>query len=254
MAILYVASEAAELEPFAKLLTGGRKLKWPVDYAYEGIWNSRRILLGANGAGPKLAASVVEIGIRAGMAAELSASKLEAVVSTGFCGALDLNLKECGIVVAEAVVCPATGESFECVRVESEREFTAGLVLSQDCVANSSKDKQELFAHGTIAVDMEAAGVAARTKRAGLPFCCIKVVSDRADESFPFDLNTMRSKEGRVVRGKIVVHALSHPTVIPALHRLRRRTGDAAKVLGDFLVSSRIVSESGSVQPGATHP
>ena len=89
MAILYVASEAAELQPLARMLTGLRKLKWPIDYAWEGIWDSRRILLAANGAGPKLASHVVEIALRAAMAAELSSSKLEAVVSTGFCGALD---------------------------------------------------------------------------------------------------------------------------------------------------------------------
>ena len=31
MAILYVASETSELEPFANMLTGLRKLKWPLD-------------------------------------------------------------------------------------------------------------------------------------------------------------------------------------------------------------------------------
>lgn len=79
MAILYVASEAFELEPLAQLLTGLRKLKWPVDYAFEGIWESRRVMLAANGAGPKLAVRAVETAIRAVAAAELSSSRLEAV-------------------------------------------------------------------------------------------------------------------------------------------------------------------------------
>ncbi len=248
MAILYVASEAAELTPFADLLTGLRKLKWPVDYAWEGILQGRRILLAANGAGPKLAADVVEIAIRAGMVAELSSSKLEAVVSTGFCGALDVSLKQSQIVVATAVVCPATGENYPCEVIQNEQEFVCGPLLSQNRIANDVPEKKTLSATGAIAVDMESAGVAARTKRAGLPFCCIKVVSDRADESFPFDLNSMRSPEGRIVRGKIVLHALTHPNVISALLRLRRRTGDAAKILGDFLVSSRIVANADSVQ------
>ena len=95
--------------------------------------------------------------------------------------------------------------------------------------------KRQLFSGGAIAVDMEAAGVAARTNRAGLPFCCIKVVTDRADESFPFDLNAMRSNEGRIARGKIVLHALTHPKVIPALLRLKRRTEGAQAFWGSFL-------------------
>ena len=60
------------------------------------------MLLAANGAGPKLAAHVVEIAIRAAIRAELSSSELEAVVSTGFCGALDPALNEAQIVVASA--------------------------------------------------------------------------------------------------------------------------------------------------------
>ena len=51
MALLFVAAEAAELKPFANRLTGLRKLNWPLDYAYEGICDGRRILLAANGAG-----------------------------------------------------------------------------------------------------------------------------------------------------------------------------------------------------------
>jgi adenosylhomocysteine nucleosidase len=249
MAILYVAAEAAELKPLAGLLTGLRKLKWPIDYAWEGIWESRRILLAANGAGPKLAAQVVETALRAAMVAELSSSKLEAVISTGFCGALDPALHESQIVVASEVISPLSGERFGCARMTSDSDFVSGAVVSQDRVANNIQEKQELFVQGGIAVDMEASGVAARTKRAGLPFGCIKVVSDRADESFPFDLNQMRSPEGRIVRGKIIVHTITHPGVLPAVLRLKRRAEDAARTLGEFLVSSRIVAETDSPSP-----
>ena len=86
MAILFVAAEADELKPFAKRLTGLRKLNWPLRYAFEGILQGRRIMLAAQGAGPKLAAQAVEVAIRAVTAAELSASRLEAVVSVGYCG------------------------------------------------------------------------------------------------------------------------------------------------------------------------
>ncbi len=250
MAILYVAAEAAELKPMAGVLTGLRKLKWPVDYAFEGIWEGRRILLAANGAGPKLASQVVEIALRAAMAAELSSSKLEAVVSTGYCGGLDPALRESEIVVATEVVCRGTGERFVCGKVISDGAFATGPLVSQDRIASDAAEKTRLFSDGSIAVDMESAGVAARTKRAGLPFFCIKVVSDRADESFEIDFNGMRSPEGRIARGKIIVHALTHPRLLPALLRLRRRTEDASKVLGEFLVGSRIIAESNSADAG----
>lgn len=244
MAILYVASEASELKPLANLLTALRKLKWPLDYAYEGIWESRRMMLAANGAGPKLAAQAVEVAIRAVMVAELSSSRLEAVVSTGWCGALDPELRESQIVVATQVIDVSTNETFDCAPIEADGEFVSGVVASQNSIANGAAEKERLRALGAVAIDMEAAGAAARARRAGLPFCCIKVVSDRADESFPFDLNNFRTSEGRIARGKIVVQALAHPNRLPVLFQLKRRTEDAARALGEFLVGCRISSES----------
>ncbi len=249
MAILYVASEALELEPLAQLLTGLRKLKWPVDYAYEGIWEGRRVLLAANGAGAKLAVRAVETAIRAVSAAELSASRLEAVVSTGLCGALDPNLNENEIVVGTEVVDSATNELYVCAPVLSDQKFVAGVVVTQDRIANTASEKTGLARFGAIAVDMEAGAVAAHSKRAAIPFGCIKVVSDRADESFGLDLNEMRGKDGRMARGKIGLYALSHPNKIGELFRLKRRAEGAAKVLGEFLVSCRVSPAPNSAGP-----
>ncbi|MGA8030020.1 MAG: hypothetical protein WB992_22980 [Bryobacteraceae bacterium] len=246
MAILYVAAEAAELKPFAALLTGLRKLSWPIDYAFEGIWEGRRVMLAANGAGPRLAAHAAEVAIRAVTAAELSSSKLEAIVSTGYCGALDPDLQECEIVVGTKVLDLSNQEEFECVTITAKSACKYGVIGSQDRIANDSAEKSQLKASGAIAVDMESAGVATRAKRAGLPFSCIKVVSDRAGESFRFDLNKMRTIEGRIARGKIGIYAGMHPSLIPELFFLRRRAKDAARALGDFLVSCRINPEPDS--------
>jgi adenosylhomocysteine nucleosidase len=244
MAILYVASLAMELRPFAALLTGVRKLKWPIDYAFEGVLDGRRVMLAANGVGPKLAAQAVEIAIRVVTGAELSSSKLEAVVSTGFCGALDPHLREGQLVVATEVLDLATNGTFECGALDAETPFASGVLVSQDRVANDAAEKQQLRNRGAVAIDMEAGGVAARAKRAGLPFYSIKVVSDRADESFPFDINSMRTPEGRIRRVKIGIHALTHPKLLIKLLHWKRRSRIAAKALGGFLVSCRIRPKS----------
>lgn len=249
MAILYVASEALELEPLAQILTGVRKLKWPVDYAFEGIWEGRRVMLAANGAGPKLAVRALETAIRAVSAAELSASKLEAVVATGLCGALDPNLRENEIIVATDVIDSATGERYAAAPVLSDLAFHTGVLLTRDRVVNASAEKAELAGSGAIAVDMESAGIAAHAKRSRLPFACIKVVSDRADESFDLDFNQMRSEEGRIARGKIGLYALTHPNKVPGLLRLKRRAEGAAKILGEFLVRCRISPVPDSAGP-----
>ena len=249
MAILYVASDALELEPLANLLTGLRKLKWPIDYAYEGIWEGRRVMLAANGTGPKLAVRAVETAIRAVSAAELSASKLEAVVATGLCGGLQPELRENDVIVGTEVVDRRTGDKFACAGVTADRDFKSGEIVTQDRVATTAAEKAELGKSGAIAVDMESAAVAAHAKRARLPFACVKVVSDRADETLILDFNHMRDPDGRIARGKISFYGLTHPQKLPALLKLKRRAEDAAKVLGDFLVSCRISPASDEAGP-----
>ena len=241
MAILYVAAEGAELKPFAARLSHARKLKWPIDYAFEGIWKGRRVLLAANGAGPKLAARAVEVAVRAVTAAELSSSRLEAVVSVGFCGALTADNREGDVIVADEVLERSTGERFACTPPdESEGTVSHGIIVSQDRVAITAGEKESLAGSGAVAVDMESSGVAIRTARTGLPFSCIKVVTDRVDESFRLDLNLLRTMDGRIARGKIVFYACTHPWLIPELFRLKRRAESAAQALGAFLVECRI--------------
>jgi adenosylhomocysteine nucleosidase len=239
MAILFVASEAFELKPLAERLTGLRSLKWPLDYAEEGVWHGKRYLLTANGAGPRLASHCVEVALRATSMAELSASKLEAVVSTGLCGAIEDSLQIGDIIEAVEILAPDRDNRLPCTRVECDREHKRGLIISADRVAGTIADKQELRSEGVLAVEMEASGSGQRAIAAGLPFCCIKAVSDRADEEFVMDFNRLRSTDGRFSRGKIVLYALTHPPTIPRLVSLRRRSQVAASALGAFLASCR---------------
>ena len=245
MAVLYVAAEAAELKPFGRRLRDLRKLKWPLDYAAEGVLDGRKVILAANGAGPRLASQAVEVALRAFSTANLSSSKLDAVVSTGFCGGLHPSLSLFEIVLGTGVLDADSSERIECQPVKDAVEsLQRGLVLSQDRIANGVTAKERLALLGAIAVEMEAFGAATRTNRAGLPFYCIKVVSDCAHECFGFDLNRMRTSDGHIARGKIVSYALTHPKLLPELMDLRKRSENAAEALGEFLVSCRIKPES----------
>ena len=240
MSIVYIAAEAMELKPFAARLEGLRKLSWPLAYAAEGILDGRRVLLAANGAGFALAGRALETAIRALALADLSSSRLEAIVSTGFCGGLAPELRLGGIVIADAVS-GADGEPVRCELPAAMPEQAAiGLVLSQDRVINTAEEKAHLHASGAIAADMESAGLLVRAAKEKIPFYCIRVVSDTASESFFVDLNAMRSPEGRIARGKIVTYGLLRPAFWPKLWGLKKRADEAAARLGEFLVSCRI--------------
>ena len=86
---------------------------------------------------------------------------------------------------------------------------------------------------------MEAAAVAQKAQEYNLPFYCIRVVTDTADESLPLDFNRMRDSDGRFSRSKIVAAAFRKPMVFPKLLKFNKRCKAAADALGDFIADTR---------------
>ena len=90
-----------------------------------------------------------------------------------------------------------------------------------------------------VAVEMEAAGVAARAEALGRPFYCIKAVTDLAGESMANDFNSALS-DCHFDTIKVLRSSLRHPSVrLPELFRLRKRCLRASTVLGDFVADCR---------------
>jgi len=105
-----------------------------------------------------------------------------------------------------------------------------------DRVASTAAEKAELSETGAGAVEMEAAGVAQKAQAFNIPFYCIRVVTDTANENLPLDFNLMRDSEGRFSRMKILVAGFR---VFPGLLKLNKRSKAAAQALGDFLAGTR---------------
>jgi adenosylhomocysteine nucleosidase len=179
------------------------------------------------------------------MLSDLSSSRLDAIVSVGVCGGVHPDRKPNDIVIATTLLAPEANDSFSCqLPTFSEQSgVVTGTIVSIDRVAGTPEEKARLRESGADAVEMEAAGVAAKARALGIPFFCIKAVSDSADEPMPLDMNQMRSPEGRFARGKIGNYAVTHPQILPGLLRLKRRADDAAAVLGGFLASCQIQPE-----------
>jgi adenosylhomocysteine nucleosidase len=174
----------------------------------------------ANGPGPRLVEQAVEQ-VR---------EPVDAVLSTGICGALDPSLRVGDIVVGLSV----NGEPAGTPKLSGC--FRTGPILSMDRVAGTADEKKLLAASGAIAVEMEAAAVLSAARRRDVPFYCIRAVSDTAEETFAVDLNAARGRSGRFSVPRIAAQAARKPLVIvPELLRLRRNAVRAAKALGDFV-------------------
>jgi hypothetical protein len=70
----------------------------------------------------------------------------------------------------------------------------------------------------------------------GMPFYCIRSVTDLANESFHIDFNAVRTPDGRFSTPRILAAAIASPiTIAPELIELRRRCATAAQSLGEFI-------------------
>ena len=182
-------------------------------------------------------------GVGSGWAARAVDTALEgfsadAVISTGFCGALDAALDTGDVVVGTQV--DAGERRFPALAPQTSRKHHTGVVVSIDHVAQTAAEKARLRAAGAIAVEMEAGGVAERAASRGLPFYCIKVVTDLASEDMANDFNSALRPDGHFDTMIILRRSLRHPLVrIPELLRLRKRCVRAAQSLGDFIANCR---------------
>jgi adenosylhomocysteine nucleosidase len=155
---------------------------------------------------------------------------VDVVVSTGLCGALDPILGIGDVFAASEV----NGLAAELPR--SRRAYRSGRLVSMDRVVQTVDEKRRLRADtGAMAVEMEAAAVREYASRRGVPFYCIRAVSDVADEGFVVDLNAARNASGRFSIPRVLLQAARRPAeLVPELLRLRRNAGVATRALGDF--------------------
>jgi adenosylhomocysteine nucleosidase len=221
--VLFVAGDRRELAGVLRHTEELRVLKWPVDFACEGRLGFIHAVYVANGPGPELA--------RDAAAAATARLDFDAIVSTGYCGALDPSLRLYDILAATEIV-DETGAAYACCVPPGVK---SGRLLSIPRVAQSADEKRELSARAA-AVDMEAVSVA---RCAGSkPVYALRVVSDTASEGFELDLNALRSSDGRWRAHRMIRAALKQPaTGVPALLRLHKRSRIAAERLGGFLAS-----------------
>lgn len=214
MRVLFVAAEAMEFEGVLARASGVEQSPVKSGWARTCRIGGHEAMLVANGAGRKRAAAAADAGI--------ASWGPEAVVSTGFCGALDERLEIADLVSDSDL----TRRPWACV---------TGAIVTVDHVVRTAEEKAKLRATGAVAVEMEAAGVAERTEKCGLPFYCVRAVTDLAGESLANDFEAALRSDGHFDTMRILAGALRHPsTRVPELFRLRGRCKRAARALGDF--------------------
>ena len=223
--LAFIAAEPREFSGFLPYLANLTPTRLKVHWSRRATWKNRLVLLIANGAGPAQSAAAARV-----------CDAAAAIINVGFCGALDSDLKIGDVIVADKVF--FSTQMFDCRSVTTSVNYRHGAVCSSVGIVATATEKLKLRRSGAIAVEMEAGGIIPYAQDRGLPFFCVRTVSDLADESFSNDFNAALGPDGRYRMGRLIGSALMRPhRRFPELIRLKQRCDLAAVKLGDFLDS-----------------
>jgi adenosylhomocysteine nucleosidase len=225
MKLLFVASAPMEYSGMLNRIKISQPPPATAFWARSGRMNGYEVLLIANGAGAHRAAAAVD--------AAAALFEADAVISTGFCGAVDPELEIGQVVIGSSVT--AADRCYAARQFSGARNCARGVVATVDHVVRTAAEKKELRDQGAMVVEMEAGGVASRAEALGLPLFCARAVTDLASEDMANDFNAALREDGQFATMRIFRHALTRPAVrFPELLRLRRNCIRAANTLGEF--------------------
>ena len=202
--LLIVAADRRELEGIGGRKQGFEPCPIGLRWSSRGLIQGRPALLVANGPGRENARDAVS--------AACGHSHVSIFVSTGCVGALDPELRAGELFLADRVIEAETGLEYP-VQLELSLgsacpvEPAVGALLTVDEVAQNAAAKARLRETGARVVDMEASAVAAEAQARGLPFYCVRAVSDDAATSFEIDFNRARRPDGTFSGWRVAAQA-----------------------------------------------
>jgi adenosylhomocysteine nucleosidase len=157
---------------------------------------------------------------------------IDLVFSVGLAGALTPQVATGSAHNLGGVIDVRTGERFQC-----DAEAGDLWLATSPRVADESEKRRLAAAYPAALVDMEAAAIGRLASMRGIPFYCIKGVSDGLTDNLP-DFNRFLSN-GRFRTAPFALYALFRPWYWSALVRMgensKRASQSIAETLVDFL-------------------
>ena len=166
-------------------------------------------------------------------------SPADICISSGFVGALNRDLNV-GTVLAGRVVLRAERElavagdhQLLAVAQEAGARQVERFLTSEHLIADAA---QKVALEGEAdAVEMESFEILAEAARHGVRAAALRVVSDTASCSLPYDFDQACDARGQIRMSALVAQIVRQPQRLPALFRLARDCRFAARQLANFL-------------------
>jgi adenosylhomocysteine nucleosidase len=155
---------------------------------------------------------------------------VDSVFSIGWAGALSEDFLPGRAYPVSGIIDVRTGERFRTTGEQCEC-----WLATSDRVADEREKRRLAVTYGASFVDMEAAAVARLTAMRGIPFFCLKGVSDSLSDKLP-DFNRFISKDGQFKLPMFILFVLFRPWYWSALMRMGENSRKAARGIRDSLL------------------
>jgi adenosylhomocysteine nucleosidase len=156
---------------------------------------------------------------------------IDLVFSYGWAGALRAGITPGTAHNVAGVYDVRTGERFNCDADAGDR-----WLVTSPIVANEVEKSRLAASYRADLVDMEAAAIARVALMRGIPFYCIKGVSDGYDDRLP-DFNRFIRPNGQFDLTAMVLFSILRPWHWPRLMRMGENSRRASQSMRDCLVS-----------------
>lgn len=245
-----VAAMPEELVELRHRLWGARRLRGGHDFV-TGWLGRAPVALAVTGDGERNAYD--------GLCSLLCMLEVRRVLVVGVSGALSQALELGSLLVSERVLQEGGEQLLEPSVLDPEAALvdaasrlcvaSRAVLISARQLADTPAEKRRLLElldardgseHGPpsgacsvrlAAVDLESAAYARAAIEAGVPWLCVRAISDTAEEALPALLNRCRDGGGAVQRGRVARGLLKEPRTVTALLSLRQRVRRCAGVL-----------------------
>ena len=210
-----------------------RRLKNARPNSREGVETIRGQLHGKN-------VAVIHTGVgrrtcRERLEVLLRRENFSALISAGFAGALEKDLRVGHLLVAENFT---SHEFLSSPKLDlADNNTFLGKLLTVPRMIESVHEREGLNKkHGAAAVDMETEVIAELCRAHNLPMLSLRAISDTATEPFPapadvlFDVTKQKTNFLRLGR-----YLATHPGAVPRLNAFRARVAVARKALAEAL-------------------
>jgi adenosylhomocysteine nucleosidase len=155
---------------------------------------------------------------------------IDLVFSIGWAGALTEEIATGSAHNAAGVIDTRTGERFRCDAGAGER-----WLVTSPIVADEAEKRRLAVAYKADLVDMEAAAIARLAQMRGIPFYCIKGVSDGFLDKLP-DFNRFIRPDGQFDMAGMVLFSILRPWHWPSLVRMGENSKKASRSIGEALL------------------